>query len=70
VAPLILATVLAQPLETALSQSLLISRGSMSIFFTRPIAVCFMLLAFASIARGLWTQFKTGAPEALDDSDD
>ncbi|MBI4803743.1 MAG: tripartite tricarboxylate transporter permease [Desulfovibrio sp.] len=70
VASLVLATVLAAMLETSLSQSLMLSRGSLAIFFTRPIALGFMLLAFASIARGLWIQFKSGAPEALADADD
>lgn len=68
-APLVLATVLAQMLETSLSQSLLISRGSPFIFFTRPIACCFMLLAFASVIRGFWVQFKSTGPEEVDESD-
>jgi hypothetical protein len=29
-----------------------------------------MILAIASILWGFWAQFKSGAPEALDDSDD
>ena len=45
IAPLGLATVLAQMLETSLQQSLLISRGSWLIFFNRPIAGFFMVLA-------------------------
>jgi putative tricarboxylic transport membrane protein len=45
IAPLALATVLAQMLETSLQQSLLISRGSWLIFFNRPIAGFFMVLA-------------------------
>ena len=70
IAPMVLATVLAQMLETSLQQSLLISQGSPLIFFTRPIALVFMILAFLSIARGLWVQIKTRAPEvALEDSE-
>ncbi|EGY25472.1 hypothetical protein DA2_2291 [Desulfovibrio sp. A2] len=69
-APMVLASVLAQMLETSLSQSLLISRGSWSVFFTRPIACVFMALAIGSIVRGLWVQYKTGGPEALADGDD
>lgn len=69
-APMVLATVLAQMLETSLSQSLVISRGSMSIFFTRPIAAVFMGLAFLSIIRGFWVQIKYKRPEALLESDD
>lgn len=69
-APMVLATVLAQMLETSLSQSLVISRGSASIFFTRPIAAVFMALAFLSIIRGFWVQIKYKRPEALIESDD
>ena len=69
-APMVLATVLAQMLETSLSQSLVISRGSASIFFTRPIAAVFMTLAFMSIIRGFWVQLKYKRPEALVESDD
>jgi putative tricarboxylic transport membrane protein len=70
IAPMVLASVLAQMLETALGQSLLISQGSPLIFFTRPISAVFMALAFLSIGRGLWTQVRTKAPEvALEDRD-
>jgi putative tricarboxylic transport membrane protein len=69
-APLVLASVLAQMLETSLSQALVISRGSPFIFFTRPIACAFMILAFLSIIRGFWVQIKYGRPEALEESDD
>jgi putative tricarboxylic transport membrane protein len=69
-APLVLASVLAQMLETSLSQSLVISRGSPLIFFTRPIAAVFMALAILSIIRGFWVQIKYGRPEALVESDD
>ncbi len=63
VAPMVLASVLAQMLETSLQQSLLISQGSALIFFTRPISAVFMGLAALSIVRGIWVQFKTHAPE-------
>jgi putative tricarboxylic transport membrane protein len=71
VAPMVLASVLSQMLETSLQQSLLISQGSPAIFFTRPIALVFMVLAFASIIRGIWVQVKTHAPEiALEEDED
>jgi putative tricarboxylic transport membrane protein len=71
IAPMVLATVLAQMLETSLQQSLLISQGSPLIFFTRPIAVVFMALAFLSIIRGVWVQIKSQAPEiALEEDED
>jgi putative tricarboxylic transport membrane protein len=63
VAPMVLASVLAQMLETSLQQSLLISQGSAMIFITRPISAVFMGLAVLSIVRGIWVQFKTHAPE-------
>jgi putative tricarboxylic transport membrane protein len=71
VAPLVLASVLAQMLETSLQQSLLISRGSPWIFFNRPIAAFFMVLALASIVRGVWVTIKSRAPEvALEEDED
>jgi putative tricarboxylic transport membrane protein len=71
IAPMVLATVLAQMLETSLQQSLLISQGSPLIFFTRPIAVVFMALAFLSIIRGVWVQVRSKAPEiALEEDED
>jgi putative tricarboxylic transport membrane protein len=67
IAPMVLASVLAQMLETALGQALLISQGSPLIFFTRPISAVFMALAFLSIGRGLWAQIKAKAPEVVTD---
>ena len=61
VAPMVLATVIAQMMETSLGQSLLISQGSPLIFFTRPISAVFMALAFLSIGRGLWVQMGSKA---------
>jgi putative tricarboxylic transport membrane protein len=65
VAPMVLASVLAQMLETALGQALLISQGSPLIFFTRPISAVFMALAFLSIGRGIWAQVRAKAPEVV-----
>jgi len=58
VAPMVLASVLAQMLETAMGQSLLISQGSPLIFFTRPISAVFMALAILSIGWGIWVQVR------------
>ena len=69
IAPLVLASVLAQMLETSLQQSLLISQGSPAIFFTRPIALVFMLLGFLSIARGVWKQVREGGPEIAEEDE-
>jgi len=49
-APLLLAFVLGPMMEQALRQSLLISQGSFTIFFTRPISAASMGLALALIA--------------------
>jgi putative tricarboxylic transport membrane protein len=71
IAPMVLASVLAQMLETSLQQSLLISQGSPFIFFTRPIAAFFMALALFSIARGIYVQIKSRAPEiAIEEDED
>jgi putative tricarboxylic transport membrane protein len=69
-APMVLATVLAQMLETTLQQSLLLSRGSLIIFFTRPIAAAFMILAIVSIVRGVYKQIKLRAPEVALEEDE
>ena len=70
VAPMVLASVLAQMLETALGQSLLISQGSPLIFFIRPISAVFMALAFLSVGRGIWVLMRAEAPEvAVEDPD-
>lgn len=70
-APIILAAVLGQGLETALVQSLTLSHGSPLIFFTRPIAGVIMVVALLMIARAVWTQLRTGRalPGASDDVD-
>ncbi|WP_077328440.1 tripartite tricarboxylate transporter permease [Virgibacillus siamensis] len=47
-APLLLAFILGGMLEQAFRQSLTISNGSFSIFFTSPIAACMLALAFLS----------------------
>ena len=70
VAPLILAVVLAQMMETSLSQSLMLSDGSLSIFFTRPIAAFFMILGLAAIVRGLWRQYHNNSLEEACECDD
>ena len=45
-APLVIAFVLGPILETSLRQSLLISKGDISIFFVRPISVACLIIAF------------------------
>jgi putative tricarboxylic transport membrane protein len=48
-APVVLALVLTSRLEGALTRSLVISSGDWSIFFVRPIALVFMIIALLSI---------------------
>jgi len=69
-APMVLASVLAQMLETSLKQSLVLSGSSPLIFFTRPISASFIGLAFIMIAWGLWLNFRgRGAELAADDGE-
>jgi len=70
IAPMVLATVIAQMMETSLGQSLLISQGSPLILFTRPISAVFMGLAILSIGRGIWIEARSKALEvAIEDPD-
>ncbi|MGI6603568.1 MAG: tripartite tricarboxylate transporter permease [bacterium] len=48
-APLVLALVLGNMLENSLRQSLLLSRGNISIFFTRPLSLIILLISAAAI---------------------
>jgi putative tricarboxylic transport membrane protein len=70
IAPLVLASVLAQMLETSLQQALLISQGSPLIFFTRPISLAFMILSAISILWGLWVQLKKKDRVVVEESDE
>jgi putative tricarboxylic transport membrane protein len=70
VAPMVLAAVVTQMMETSLGQSMLMSQGSILILFKRPVSAAFMVLAFLSIARGFWIQMRTHAPEvAIEETD-
>jgi putative tricarboxylic transport membrane protein len=61
--PLLLAFVLGRILERSLRQALLISRGDVSIFFTRPISATFLaiviLMIFTPILMVLYRRLKT-----------
>jgi putative tricarboxylic transport membrane protein len=52
-APLVLALVLGPMLEEAFRQSLMLSRGSFKIFFTRPISLGFLVVALILLAMPL-----------------
>lgn len=68
-APMVLATVLVQMLETSLKQSLILSGGSPAIFVTRPLSAAIILLACLLTARSLWTRFK-GRPVLVGEETD
>ena len=55
-APLILALVLGQRLETSLRRSLIMSRGDFSIFVTRPISLGFLIAAVLLLLIPIITQ--------------
>ena len=66
-APLVLALVLGDLAENALRQSLIMSQGSLAIFFTRPIAGAITAVALFFFALPLltpgWRRLRgTGAP--------
>jgi putative tricarboxylic transport membrane protein len=69
-APMVLATVLAQMLEASFQQSLLISQGSFLVFFTRPIAAAFMVLGFLSVVRGVWAELREQRLERAEEDKD
>jgi len=56
VAPLVLASVLVETLETSLRLSLILSNGSPLIFFRRSISAVIMVAALAFFARSVWTR--------------
>ena len=68
-APAVLALVLGPMVEMSLRQSLTISHGSLSIFFTRPISATLTVFAlislFAPLFRILWKKYRAGKTAAL-----
>lgn len=71
-APLILAFVLTGILEDSLRQSLIISGGSVSVFFTRPISATFLFLAAVLLITAIVPSVRTRRSKlaaAADDND-
>ena len=70
VAPLVVALVLGNMMEQALRQSLIMAQGDVSIFFTRPISLTFMLASAAlfllPIFRFIWGRFRGGASKPVE----
>ena len=70
VAPMVLATVLAKLMETSFMQSLVLSKGSPLIFFTRPISIAFIVLTAISVVSGILLRRKARAQQVeLEESD-
>src|SRR5918996_2033966 len=69
-APLIVALVLGDMTEAALRQSLILSDGSIAIFFTRPIAAIFigiaMFLFFVPVLLPLWRRLRRLSPQPIE----
>lgn len=63
-APLILALVLSPLMENAMRQSLIISHGSFTIFFDRPIALFLLALAMLSMGSQLLPSFRKKIPKS------
>ena len=63
--PLILAYVLGPMLEYSLKQSLLISRGSFKIFFSRPISAACLLIALILVVLPIIPKFRKKRPGAV-----
>lgn len=59
-APFILAFILGGMMENALRQSLTISNGHISIFWSQPIALSLLILALLSLALPAWQSFRSG----------
>lgn len=57
-APFLIALVLGPMMENNLRQSLLISKGALSIFFTRPISVVFLLAALMMLLNSFYHHIK------------
>jgi putative tricarboxylic transport membrane protein len=69
-APAVLALILSPMLEDALRQSLTISKGSITVFVTRPISLVLLILAAVSVGMAFYTRRKGHrATEALTESD-
>jgi putative tricarboxylic transport membrane protein len=56
IVPLILAMVLGRLMETSLRQALILSAGSLTVFFTRPISALFIVIAILAYCTPLLRQ--------------
>jgi len=58
VAPLLIGFILGPLIEVALRQSMIMSRGSLEIFFARPISAVFLAIAAVTIATVAWREWR------------
>ena len=58
VAPLLIGFILGPLIEVGLRQSVIMSRGSLEIFFTRPISAAFLAIAAATVATVAWREWR------------
>ncbi len=63
VAPLLIGFILGPLVEVGLRQSMIMSRGGLEIFVTRPISAVFLLLAVATIALVAWREYRSKTNE-------
>jgi putative tricarboxylic transport membrane protein len=71
IAPMVLATVLAKLMETSFTQSLVMSKGSPLIFFTRSICIAFIALTVISVVSGVLLRRKAKSQKLdLEESED
>ena len=60
-APVVLALILSPMMESALRQSLIISKGSLDIFVTRPMSLALLVLAAVSISVSIYTRVRAAS---------
>ncbi len=68
IAPFIIALVLGKLMESNLRRSLILSQGDVSVFFTRPISLVIMLLAFLSLAYPMIRKFMDSKKKKAQES--
>jgi putative tricarboxylic transport membrane protein len=68
-APLVLAYVLTPLLENALRQSLILSDGTLGVFFTRPISAGCLIIAIGLLASSLLPFLRKGRAKIIEESD-
>jgi putative tricarboxylic transport membrane protein len=67
VAPLMFSFVLGPIIEPAFRRSLILSKGSMGIFFTRPISAVFLIVAITLLTLPMLTKTRLGAGRQEED---